>query len=232
MNVHRRDRARLKLAGVTGDGGNDNQILSPSQSYMIQPYPPQVASLQHAYVANPDAVRADDTNPDSISSVADHPPRSLAQASTARSVWGNQVLSAPLISMPPWIDNGKNKVVFQDTAQSALNHTRSTARTCSNQKLQVGTGEYKMSILGCLTRRDFSRGSDCEESIHVGCKRRRVDFETSPVVICSFSRKQQQDGEDNGEGKPNDPKVFKLCPSSPVEELDLELRLGEAPKVK
>ncbi|KAK3140379.1 hypothetical protein QOZ80_5AG0400110 [Eleusine coracana subsp. coracana] len=202
MNVHRRDRARLKLAGVADDGGSDSQIVSPRQSYMIQPCPPQVASLQHAYIANPNASSAD-TNPDPLCSVLAHPPGSLVQASTARNVWGNQVVSAPLASLSAWVTSGKKEMIG-DAAQSALNHPRPVARMCYNQELHVGSGG----------------------------KRRRIDLETSPLILCSYSRKRQQDGEGRGQDNPNDPKVLKLCPSSPVEELDLELRLGEAPKVK
>ncbi|KAK3137172.1 hypothetical protein QOZ80_5BG0448770 [Eleusine coracana subsp. coracana] len=232
MNVHRRDRARLKLAGVPDDGGSDSQIVSPRQSYMIQPCPPQVASLQHAYIANPNA-SSTDTNPDPLCSVLAHPPPgSLVQASTARNVWGNQVLSAPLASLSAWVTSGKKEMIG-DAAQSALNHPRPVARMCYNQELHVGSGEYnKLSILGCRTRRDFREGSNHEDSVPVGGKRRRIDMETSPLILCSYSRKHQQDGEGRGQDNPNNPKVLKLCPSSQVEELDLELRLGEAPKVK
>jgi hypothetical protein len=81
--VHRRDRARLKLVEAADDGGSDNQIVSLRQSYMTQPSPPQIASLQHPYVANPNDL-SPDTNRDSLCSVLDdHTPRSFAQAAAA-----------------------------------------------------------------------------------------------------------------------------------------------------
>jgi hypothetical protein len=42
------------------------------------------------------------------------------------------------------------------------------------------------------------------------------------LILCSFSRKHWQDDEENnGEEWPCDAKVLNLCPTSPVEELDL-----------
>jgi hypothetical protein len=230
MNVHRRDRARLKLAGVPDDGASDNQIVSPCQRYMIQSCR-QIASLQHAYVTNPND-RSPDTKSDPLRSVVDdHPSISLVQATAAGNVWHNQLLSAPPASLPTWIDSGKRKV-FRDAPQTSNNHARPAEKMRSNQELPVGSRGYKLSTLGCCTRRDFREGSEDGHSVHVGCKRGRIDLETSPLIPCSFSRKHQQDEEDNGEEQPNDPKVLKLCPSSQVEELDLELRLGVSPKVK
>lgn len=230
MNVHRRDRARLKLSGASEDGGSDNQIMSPHQSYMIQPCPPPIAAVQHAYGANPSATSTE-TNPNPICSVLAYPSRSLVQAATARTVWGKQVLSAPLSSLSAWNDNGK-KEVFLDAAQLSQVHPRPAARVISNPELRVGSGELKLSVLGCRERKDFKDPSDDEGIVHVSCKRRRIDSETSPLIICSPSRKHQHDDEDDGNDKLNGSKVLKLCPSSPVEELDLELRLGEAPTVK
>jgi hypothetical protein len=229
MNVHRRDRARLKLVGAADDGGSDNQIVSPRQSYMTQPSSPQIASLQHAYVANPNDP-SPDTNRDSLCSVLDdHTPRSFAQAAAARNVWGNRVLNAPIASFPAWIDSGK-KQVSRDAAQSSPNQARPAARMYSNPEVPDGSGGHKLNILGGGTRRDFKDGSEDEDNVHVGCKRRRIGQEASPLILCSFSRKHWQDDEENnGEERPRDAKVLNLCPTSPVEELDLELRLGVAP---
>jgi hypothetical protein len=229
MNVHRRDRARLKLVGAADDGGSDNQIVSPRQSYMTQPSPPQIASLQHAYVANPNDP-SPDTNRDSLCSVLDdHTPRSFAQAAAARNVWGNRVLNAPIASFPAWIDSGK-KQVSRDAAQSSPNQARPAARMYSNPEVPDGSGGHKLNILGGGTRKDFKDGSEDEDNVHVGCKRRRIGQEASPLILCSFSRKHWQDDEENnGEERPCDAKVLNLCPTSPVEELDLELRLGVAP---
>ncbi|KAL6865128.1 hypothetical protein ACP4OV_016279 [Aristida adscensionis] len=226
MNVHRRDRARLKLSGAAEDGG---RIMSAHQGYMIKSCPPPTTTLQHAYGSNPSAPSTGSTNPNPICSVLPYPPRSLVQAAAARTVWGKQVLGDPLCSPSAWKDNGK-KDVFVDASQLPQDGPRSASRMCCNPELRAGSEELKLSILGCRTRRDFIDVSDDEEIVHLSCKRRRIDLEKSPSILCSPSHKDHKD--DGDEKINNGSKVLNLCPTSAVEELDLELRLGEAPTVK
>ncbi|KAL6619485.1 hypothetical protein ACP70R_034624 [Stipagrostis hirtigluma subsp. patula] len=221
MNVHRRDRARLKLSGAAEvDGG----------SGMIQPCPRPTTTQQQSSGAN---LSASDTgaNPNLICSVLAYPSRYWAQAAAARSVLGKQVLSAPLTSMSACKDDGK-KEVYLDSSQPPQDCPRPAAKMCPNPELRVGSGELKLSVLGCRTRRDFIDASDDEDIVHVSCKRRRIDLETSPLILRSPSRKHHHDYEDDGGEKPSGIKVLNLCPATPIEELDLELRLGEAPTVK
>ncbi|CAN6333561.1 unnamed protein product [Urochloa humidicola] len=223
MNVHRRDRARLKIAGVADDGGTDNQIVSDHQSYLIQPCPPQIA-----YGVKPSAPSTE-TNHNLICSVLPRSSRSHVQAATTRSVWGKQVLSTPLTSLQVYNNVYGKKELILDASRLSQDHSTPAERMCSNIELHGGRCELKLSVLGCRKRRDFDANND-DQIFHVTCKKRRIDLEASPLVLSS-SGKFQEDKYD-GDNKPNGPKVLKLCPVSPVEELDLELRLGEVPKPK
>ena len=51
MNVHRRDRARLKLSGMMEDGGSDHG-MPLHQGYMIQPCPPKIGAPSMRPVQN------------------------------------------------------------------------------------------------------------------------------------------------------------------------------------
>ncbi|KAG8085008.1 hypothetical protein GUJ93_ZPchr0010g10578 [Zizania palustris] len=248
MNVHRRDRARLKLSGAAPDdgaGGESNGMPPPHQTYMIQqPCPPQIGALQHAYSANPSIAprpRPVDpiANPNSVCGVIAYPARSMVQAAAARTAWEKQqVLTAPLAS--PTLESAASREygmrqiqLFPGVvAQLAQDHERAATRMSSPPELRVGKSEMmKTSVLGCRSRRDFmgdNHEDDEEETVQVSHKRRRVDLEATPLVISSSSCKHQQQDDDNKHHE----KVLKLCRSSSVEELDLELRLGEAPKVK
>ncbi|KAF0927541.1 hypothetical protein E2562_034180 [Oryza meyeriana var. granulata] len=239
MNVHRRDRARLKLCGVAegGAGGEQNHGMPPHQSYMIQPCPPQIGALQHAYSPNPSsgAPLAAHTNPNSICGVVAYPARSLLQVAAARTAWGKQVLSTSLASPKSpsaGREHGKRETtLFPGAVRLAQDHERAATRVSSNLDLRVGKNELKMSVLCCRSRRDFMNDNDGddEDTVQANHKRRRIDLAVNPLVLSSSSSKHQQ--KDGGDDQHQE-KVQKLCRSSSVEELDLELRLGEAPKVK
>ncbi|PAN20325.1 hypothetical protein PAHAL_3G375600 [Panicum hallii] len=227
MNVHRRDRARLKLAGVADDGETDNQIMSDHQSYLIQPCPPQIAALQQAYGVKSSA-SSTETNPNLICSVLPCPSRSYVQAATRRTVWGEQVSSTPISSLQAYnIDYGKKEVILD--ASQLSQDARPKEKMCSKMELDGGRCELKLSVLGCRTRRDFG-ASDDDEIFQATCKRKTVDLEASSLVLYSSHEKLQEVDKYDGDEKPNGAKVLKLCPSSPIEELDLELRLGAMPK--
>ncbi|RCV18341.1 hypothetical protein SETIT_3G293200v2 [Setaria italica] len=230
MNVHRRDRARLKLAGVAEDGGTDNQIVSDHQSYLIQPCPPQIAALQQAYGVKPSAPSTE-TNPNLICSVLPRPSRSYVPVAAKRTVWGKQVLSSPLTSLQAYSNGYGKKQVILDAPRLSQDHPKPAERMCSNTELHGERCELKLSVLGCRTRKDFD-ASDDDEIFQVTCKRRKIDLVASPLVLCSSPGKFQEDDNYDGDDKPSCAKVLKLCPSSPDEELDLELRLGEVPKTK
>uniref|UniRef100_A0A0D9WEN7 C2H2-type domain-containing protein n=1 Tax=Leersia perrieri TaxID=77586 RepID=A0A0D9WEN7_9ORYZ len=238
MNVHRRDRARLKLSGATAEDGagreENSHRMPPHQSYMIQPCPPQIGALQHAYGPNPSSAPliAAETNPNSMCGVVAYPARSLLTSS--RIAWGKQVLSAPLTSPKSpsaGRENGKREMMFPVAVRLAQDNERSANRVSSNLDLRFGENELRMSALGCRSRRDYmnENDGDDEETVQVSNKRRRIDLEVNPLALSSPSSKhQQQDGDDDQHHE----KVLNLCHSSSVEELDLELRLGDAPKVK
>uniref|UniRef100_A0A0E0L0K9 C2H2-type domain-containing protein n=1 Tax=Oryza punctata TaxID=4537 RepID=A0A0E0L0K9_ORYPU len=233
MNVHRRDRARLKLSGVAEDGtGGESRGMPPNQNYIIQPCPPQIGTLQHAYSPNPSSGTffAADTNPNSICEVVAYPARSLLQVAAARTALSKQVLNAPLV-LPKSPSAGREhakRETFPGAVRLAQDHDeRAATRVSSNLELRVGKNELKMTtVLGCRARRDFMNDNDRgdhEETVQANHKRRRIDLEVNPLILTSStSNYQQQDGGDDQHHE----KILKLCHSSSVEELDLELRLG------
>ncbi|KAL5202450.1 hypothetical protein ABZP36_013402 [Zizania latifolia] len=250
MNVHRRDRARLRLSAapapdVDGAGSESNGVRPPPhcQTYMIQrpPCPPQISVPQHAYSASPStaprAGAADTiTNPNSM-----YAARSLVQVAAARTTTssGKQViLSAPLASPTSESSTGREhgtttRDLFPGVDQLPQDHeTAATGMMMrSHPELRVGKSETNTSVLVCRSRRDWMNdnyGDDEESAVQVSHKRRRIDLLVNPLVLSSSSCKNQQPDGDHQHHE----KVLKLCHSSSVEELDLELRLGGSPKSK
>ncbi|KAM0929263.1 hypothetical protein ACQ4PT_001756 [Festuca glaucescens] len=223
MNVHRRDRARLKLSGMMDDGGRDHS-MPLHQGYMIQPCPPIIGAPQHAHGPKP-STPSTDGNPNSVPSVLSIPSRSLVDtAGTARTVWGKQVLTSPLASPSATQEYGE-KEMFLRAAQLPRDHLNQVSRMPSEQELRVGNGELKLSLLGCRTRSNFEDDNedDDKKADHLSRKRRRTDVEVTPLFLCSSSSKHLQI--DDHDDRDHHGKVLKLCPSSPAEQLDLELRL-------
>ncbi|EMS54868.1 putative transcriptional regulator RABBIT EARS [Triticum urartu] len=208
MNVHRRDRARLKLSGMVEEGGGvDVHGMPLHQGYMIQPLPcPPPRPSAPSTEANPNSVR----------SFLSDPGRSLVDAATARTIWGKQVLAAPLVSPSDTQEHGEKEVFLHD------------AEVRSEQELRVGGGELKLGLLGRRTRSVFEDDKEDDERIvHLCRKRRRIDLEATEFVLSSSSSEhlQRDDPRDDGDDDNRRVKVLKLCPSTPAEELDLELRL-------
>ncbi|XP_006655160.1 uncharacterized protein LOC102704615 [Oryza brachyantha] len=237
MNVHRRDRARLKLSGIVedgaGHGGEQNHVMPPHQSYMIQPCRPQIgAGQQHAYIPNHSigAPPSADTNPNSVCGVITYPARSLLHVAAARTAWGKQVLTASLVPPKSPSASSGHMTLFPGVVPLPQDHERASTWMSSKLDLRFGENELKMSVLGCRSRMDFmmnENDKDYQEVAEANHKRRRIDLEVNPLVLSSSSSKHQQP--DGGDGQHHE-KVPKHCRSSSVEKLDLELRLGEAPK--
>jgi len=225
MNVHRRDRARLKLSGVMEDGGSDHGIPLHQGYTMIQTIPPKIGAPQHDAHGPKPSTPSTDGNPNSIRSVLSIPSRSLVDTGTARTVWGKQVLTSPLAS-PSGTQEYGVKEMFLSAAQLPRDHLNQGSRMRSDQGLDVGSGELQLSLLGCRTRGrfEYQNEDDEENAVHLSRKRKRTDAEVTPLFLCSPSGKHLQI--DDHDDRLHHAKVFKLCrPSSPAEELDLELRL-------
>uniref|UniRef100_A0ACD6APW9 Uncharacterized protein n=1 Tax=Avena sativa TaxID=4498 RepID=A0ACD6APW9_AVESA len=220
MNVHRRDRARLKLSGMTEDGG-----MPLHQGYVIQPSPLEIGGPQHDAHGRKPSTPSTDGNPNSIRGVLSIPSRSLVDTGTARTVWGKQVLTSPLASPSATQEYGV-KEMFLSAAQLPRDHPNKVSRMRAEPGLHVGSGELQPSLLGCRTRSSFEdhNEDDEEKAVHLCRKRMRTDVEVTPLFLCSPSGKHLQI--DDHDDRLHHAKVFKLCrPSSPAEELDLELRL-------
>ncbi|CAM0957232.1 unnamed protein product [Alopecurus aequalis] len=222
MNVHRRDRARLKLSGMReGDGSDHGMPLH--QGYMIQPCPPKIGAPQHAQGPKP-STPSTDGNPNSIRSVLSIPSSSLVDTGAVRTVWGKQVLTSPLASASATQEYGGKEMFFR-AAQVPRDHLNKVSRLLSEQELRAGSGEVKLSFLGCRTRNSFEsdQENDDEKTVHLSRKRRKTGVEVTPLILCSSSGMHLQ--LDDHDDRDQDAKLHKICPSSPAEELDLELKL-------
>jgi hypothetical protein len=204
------------------DGGGDHG-MPLHQGYMIQPCPTKIGDLQHARGPKP-STPSTDGNPNSVRGVLSIPSRSLVETGTARTVWGKQVLTSPLASPSATQEYGA-KEMFPRAAQLPRDHVNQVSRMRSEQEFRGGSGELKLSLLGCRTRSSFEddNDDDGEKAVHLSRKRRIADVEVAPLFLCSSSTKYLQIGDHDD--RDHHAKVLKLCPSSPAQELDLELRL-------
>ncbi|XP_072983355.1 uncharacterized protein [Typha latifolia] len=218
MNVHRRDRARLKQSSSsppsdeTHDHGVDqNHHVNPCTS-QATPYAPQVGS--EMYNCNP--------NPNSICGVVASPlPPPKASASSAKNNWREQhILISPSYSSSVILDIQKES--FSSTALSTKNLIPKQILTVPG--LRDGRdNNSKIGEVRCRLQRD---SGDDDDEMFTCSKRRRIDTILPFYVKPSSSNRQLQEQQQQPP-----PGVLKLCPS-PIEELDLELRLGDPPKVK
>lgn len=208
MNVHRRDRARLKMSPTSHV--EDSQHLHqeqhqhlPSSCPPLAAQPPsQVCTLVHNNSPNPSATHGVVASPLSHSrvSLASNQKNSSEQTLVSPSYSSSLVkenLKAPLFSNP-------------------LSHSdRLSLRILTSSDLKLGREDLQRKEIGCGEDRDADRE---DEEAAISRKRKRIDVAIPFAVISSPS-----------DGSPLQSEVLSLSPS-PTEELDLELRLGDRPQ--
>lgn len=177
MNVHRRDRARLKQSPIPHDESlNQNHIeKNPCRSFGIE-YPSQVCTL----VYNPN-MKPNPTSHPAVLSSHSLPSRVFSTSNISNSV-EKRKRSTLLSSSPPFdLEKEGNKSLKPDSSIS-------------------------LNLVLCRTLSTESSKDEADS-----CKKRKTDSSSLPIILS--------------------PSSFELSPNS-LEELDLELRLGDRPKVK
>ncbi|MQM17899.1 hypothetical protein Taro_050880 [Colocasia esculenta] len=216
MNVHRRDRARLKLSPVAHIEGSHHphqqQLLhNPNPcSPMSSRYPPQVCALVYSN---------NSPNPCAISGFV--PSRSRLSPSRVSVAASPQDNPSEHAILPPSfsatsIQENRRPCLFSNPPSLS---DRLSLCILTVPELKLGNGDLKFKKVDC---RDKRCGQEVEET--PSNKRRRLDVTTINPLLNLGSAK--------GDGSALQTGVDGLSPSSSMGELDLELRLGDPPKIK
>ncbi|RRT78452.1 hypothetical protein B296_00023385 [Ensete ventricosum] len=186
MNVHRRDRAKLR------------QSSSLSEEAAEEHHQPQVSTLPLGAAANP--------NPNSGVLASPVSPRVPAPATTRR-IWIEETLFSPSLSSSTTRENVKEYSLLSTTTPLDL---------LLVPELKLRAEDLGSKEFGLRRWRDIEV---CDEEAN-SKKRRRCDHPTPAFFLRTSSAEQQQDR-------------FEVLNPITVEDLDLELRLGDAPlKIK
>lgn len=198
MNVHRRDRARLKQSPTPAG----EPLESPQHHHHhLTPCmpPPRTGSL--VYDSNP--------KPNPNCGVIESPPSPKVSAASTQENLSEHILISPSYSACAVRDNLKESL-FSTTKNSL------TVGLFTIPELKLGRETLRLRELGFRARRDPD-----EEDEAISRKKWRTD-PTSPLFVKQSSGDPQQVQSE----------VLKFSPGPLVEELDLELRLGDPPVVK
>ncbi|WJZ93365.1 hypothetical protein VitviT2T_012311 [Vitis vinifera] len=230
MNVHRRDRARLKQSPSPHNEilhhhhqNHHNHTQHPCSSLGFQ-YPSQVCTF--VYNPNPNS------DPDVLAS-----PSSLSRVSAPKT----QENCIEQILVPPYsssiIQEHKKRPPFSPAPSNP--NSGADGYICVSDPKAEGEKSSRILESGCWAKGDYIK-PDLSVSLNwvvrrtrqtassggmeetISCKRRRTD---SPSLLPFFLKPS------SGDRHHVQPEVLELRASS-LEDLDLELRLGERPKVK
>ncbi|KAJ8899902.1 hypothetical protein K2173_019605 [Erythroxylum novogranatense] len=224
MNVHRRDRARLKQSPNPHSEilhhEHPNHLPNPYTSLGFQ-YPPQMYTL--VYSPNPNYDPGAIPSPSSPSRVSSTPTqencceKSLFPLSSSPIIEKDQRRSPNCSSLSRQNSPEDLYNHVSDPLSDGDKHSRIVESGCS-AKLDYVKTDLSVS-LNLVVRRTRPTNLDGEEEA-IGCKRRRIDESSLPFFLKSKSV-----------DKHSIQSEVKLSPCS-IEELDLELRLGDTRKVK
>ncbi|WOL08404.1 hypothetical protein Cni_G17157 [Canna indica] len=195
MNVHRRDRARLKQSSSSSSSSPGEETVDGSVQHPIN---------SCAVVGNLNP------NPNSSALASVTSPR--VSAPLIQENWNGNIFFSPSFSSST--DRDKLKGSFFSTSRTLEEST--PPRVLVVPEVKLGGGDLGFEELSFQRSRD--RGDE-----EINCNKRRRIFKATPaaasMVRVGSSGDQQQ--ADQCEVKLNS-----------FEELDLELRLGDAPKIK
>ncbi|XWS43754.1 hypothetical protein CRYUN_Cryun16bG0131100 [Craigia yunnanensis] len=232
MNVHRRDRARLKQSPTPHDEilhhdhqNCQNHIQNPFLPMGFQYQPDEVCNF--VYDPNPNSDHGTLPSPSSPSRVSPPPTKENCPEQTLVPPF-----SSPIVQEYPKKSPNSSPKSWSNLVADRYYHF---------SDLRTDQGEKSPRILesGCRVKADYVQ-TDLSVSLNldvrrthptmsgskeetVGCKRKRTDTPTTlPFFLkpISIERHHLQPAE-----------VPELSPSS-VDDMDLELRLGDRPKVK
>lgn len=233
MNVHRRDRARLKQSlspqnethqhdQYQHNNHNDHQLQSPFSSLGFQ-YPSQLCTL--VYKPNPN------TDPGNVITSPSSPSRVSAPSSSQEKFTAKTFLppfSSPIIEehpnkSPTYSTKSWSNLVADYHISDLNNKEMMNSKIAESDGCRVKADYVKSDLsvsLNFVVRRTRPPFSDIGKEETIGCKRRRTEVASLPLFLnpSSVDRHHPQSEEHE-------------LSSSSIEELDLELRLGDRPKV-
>ncbi|KAL9336769.1 hypothetical protein Peur_071257 [Populus x canadensis] len=227
MNVHRRDRARLKQSPSPHNEilhhehqKPRNHLQNPYTSFGFQ-YPSQLCTLD--YSPNPNSDPGFIPSPTSSSRVSN---------TSTQENFCDKTISPPFTSFivekqqkrshksspPPQTKLAKERCHISALSTEVEQNSRKIESGC---RAKVDYVQTDLSVsLNLVVRRTRPSISDCGEE-PMSCKKRRIDKSSLPFFLkCNSVDKHHVQSE-----------VFEISPCT-VDELDLELRLGDRPKVK
>ncbi|MQL69553.1 hypothetical protein Taro_001837 [Colocasia esculenta] len=170
MNVHRRDRARLKMSTTSHVESSDHLHQQPLHQHLSNPCPPLAAAQHPSSPQVCTAVHYSSRNPRATHGVAASPPSSprVSMASLKNSSEQPSLVSAS--SASSWVKEDRKGCLFS----ISLGHP----------ELKLGRESMQLEEMGCGEERDADR-KDEEEAI--SRKRRRIDVATPFAVRSSLS---------------------------------------------
>lgn len=233
MNVHRRDRARLKQSPNPEVVPHQNHALNACTS-LDPPYPSQMCTF---LFTNPNP-HFSDPGPfaSRVIRVSSPPPAADVDAkvsrssdekvsSTLRFYSANHVQKGDHPPPPSWSSFLSEKRDRGDERKSAAaeDDDQPESRADHDHKEDCVTEDLSMGLNLVVVRQ--RQANTCSEEEVASCKRRK--FEAKPLSFLPKLSAVERSC------LPQQDKVLKICSVSSVsDDLDLELRLGDAPKVK
>lgn len=225
MNVHRRDKARLKQSpdsfSETHRQNHHSPIKNPFTSLGFQ-YPSQVCTL--VYNPNPNSSDPGMASPSSLSRVSAPPTAENCSAQTFRShssaITQEHQEKTPISTPPSWSNLVADKYYSISDPKPEEDKNSRCLESGYRAKGNYVTTDLSVSLnlLVCRSHQTISGG---REEITASCKRRRSDASPLPFFLKPRSVDSQH----------FQSKVLESSPNS-IEDLDLELRLGDRPQGK
>ncbi|XP_022744579.1 zinc finger protein 10-like [Durio zibethinus] len=230
MNVHRRDRARLKQSSTSQDEiphhnhqNSQNSIQNPFLPMGFQYQPGEVCNF--VYNPNPNSHHGTLPSPSSTSRASPPPNKENCPEQTLVPPFCSPIIQEHPNMSPNLSPKSSSNLVadryyrFPDLRTEGEKSPRILESGC---RLKADYVQTDLSVsLNLVVRRPRPTTSGSTEET-VGCKRKRTDTPTLPFFLkpISIERHHLQPAE-----------VPELSPSS-VDDIDLELRLGDRPKVQ
>ncbi|KAJ6871204.1 hypothetical protein NC652_036769 [Populus alba x Populus x berolinensis] len=226
MNVHRRDRARLKQSPSPHNvilhhehPKPRNHLQNPYTSFGFQ-YPSQLCTLDYCPNPNPDPgfipSRTSSSRVSITSTQESFCDKTISPPFTSFIVEEQQKRSHKS-SPPPQTKLAKERCHISSLSTEGEQNSRKIESGC---RAKVDYVQTDLSVsLNLVVRRARPSISDCGEE-PMSCRKRRIDKSSLPFFLkCNSADKHRVQSE-----------VFEISPCT-VDELDLELRLGDRPKL-
>ncbi|KAF5186362.1 Zinc finger protein [Thalictrum thalictroides] len=222
MNVHRRDRARLKQSPNSHSSETTLQHQNPSTSLGVHQYTSQICSLD--FSPNSNLTAASRVSIPSTLEMCNLDKTLVLSPTYSSTMVHNHQIGSLLSAQDTHIDSIAVKVI--SLSDSKLEGEKKLMRT---QEIGLGVcgadyhrtdSDVSLNLIASRTRKTRSGGDDDEV---ISNKRRKIDATSLDFFLKPKSVDKQYHIQSE---------VFELSCSSSMEEIDLELRLGDRPKVK